>query len=79
MNKLSKLNDIMKEKIIGQSHAIDTILKCLLRSECNLNSINRPLASFLFYGASGTGKTEFHQRIKAYSTFQEIDSNTFYK
>jgi len=72
MNKLSKLNDIMKEKIIGQSHAIDTILKCLLRSECNLNSINRPLASFLFYGASGTGKTELAKLLAKHYNYNLI-------
>jgi ATP-dependent Clp protease ATP-binding subunit ClpA len=72
MNKLSKINDIMKEEIFGQDEAINTLLKSLLRSECNLNDSNRPIASFLFYGPSGTGKTELTKILAKYYNYNLI-------
>lgn len=55
---LLTLSTTLKEKIIGQSSAIDTIVHALKRARLDLQDSNRPLASFLFAGTTGVGKTE---------------------
>lgn len=49
----------LKEKIFGQTAIIDSVVNLLGRIKANFQHPNRPLASFLFLGPSGVGKTEF--------------------
>ena len=56
--KLLKLEFNLKEKIIGQDNAICVVADSIKRSRTGLNDPNRPLASFLFLGPTGVGKTE---------------------
>ena len=56
--KLLKLEIILKEKIIGQEKAINAVADSIKRSRTGLNDPNRPIASFLFLGPTGVGKTE---------------------
>lgn len=55
---LSSLAPKIKKKIIGQEHAVDIIVKTLIRSKLGLRSKKRPQGSFLFLGPTGVGKTE---------------------
>ena len=62
-DKLLKLESILKEKIIGQDKAISAVADSIKRSRTGLNDPNRPLASFLFLGPTGVGKTELSKEI----------------
>ena len=61
--KLLKLEETLKEKIIGQQKAIDAISDAIKRSRTGLNDPNKPIASFLFLGPTGVGKTELSKVI----------------
>ena len=56
--KLLILEKSLKEKIIGQDHAISVVADSIKRSRTGLNDPQRPIASFLFLGPTGVGKTE---------------------
>ena len=71
-DKLLKLELILKEKIIGQDMAISAVSDAIKRSRTGLNDPNRPLASFLFLGPTGVGKTEL-SKVTATTIF---DSNS---
>jgi ATP-dependent Clp protease ATP-binding subunit ClpC len=58
ITKLSSVADKIKKSIIGQSEAVDTVVKSLLRSKLGLRAKKRPLGNFLFLGPTGVGKTE---------------------
>ncbi len=61
--KLLRLEQILKEKIIGQGNAISAVSDSIKRSRTGLNDPNRPIASFLFLGPTGVGKTELSKVI----------------
>lgn len=56
--KLLKLEETMHQRVIGQDKAIDAVADALRRARAGLSSKNRPIASFLFFGPTGVGKTE---------------------
>jgi len=53
----------LKEQIIGQDEAIETISNAILRSRAGLTTPNRPLGSFIFVGPTGVGKTELAKKL----------------
>ena len=55
---LSHLEEIINSQVIGQEFASKKISEVLKRSRVGIKDPNRPLASFLFIGSSGVGKTE---------------------
>jgi ATP-dependent Clp protease ATP-binding subunit ClpC len=57
-SKIMKTEDYLKNNIIGQNHAIDVVINTLKRFTCGFSDKNRPVASFMFVGPTGTGKTE---------------------
>jgi len=57
-NKLLHLEDLLKTQIIGQDEAIAEISSAMRRSFLLLGTRSKPLASFLFLGPTGVGKTE---------------------
>ena len=66
--KLLNLENALHEKVIGQEDAISSIAKAIRRSRLGLQSIDRPIASFLFCGPTGVGKTEIVKTL-AYIMF----------
>ncbi len=56
--KMLSLKVKLEEKIVGQSEAIENIVKAIHRSRSGIGSKNRPLGTFLFLGPTGVGKTE---------------------
>lgn len=56
--QLEQLAQRLKTHIIGQDQVIDTVVATLQRSSLGLKGKNHPLASFLFVGPTGVGKTE---------------------
>lgn len=56
----------LKNNIIGQDEAVDSICSALLRSQAGLNDEDRPLGVFLFAGSSGVGKTHLASTLHRY-------------
>ena len=52
------LKSLMEEAIVGQSHALELIAKCIQTSRANLTDPKKPIGVFLLVGSSGVGKTE---------------------
>ena len=74
-DKLLKLESTLKEKIIGQNNAICAVADSIKRSRTGVNDPNRPLASFLFLGPTGVGKTEL-SKITSKTIFDSSSSIT---
>ncbi len=55
--KVLKMNEKLKESIIGQNDAIDTICRSIRRSKADIKDPKRPIGAFLFLGPTGVGKT----------------------
>lgn len=62
-NRIIKLKDNLKEKIIGQDNAIDSIISAIRRNRSGLRDPKRPIGSFLFLGSTGVGKTRLAKCI----------------
>lgn len=56
--RLSHLEDILKERVIGQDEAVDKLAKAIKRGRMGLKDPKRPIGSFIFLGPTGVGKTE---------------------
>ncbi len=61
--KLSTLEEDLKALVIGQDHAIAQVAKSIKRSYAGLNPEHKPIASFLFAGPTGVGKTELAKSL----------------
>ena len=61
--KLKELAENIKQKIIGQDSAIDTLVQSIKRSYAGLNQENQPIGSFLFIGPTGVGKTALSEEL----------------
>jgi ATP-dependent Clp protease ATP-binding subunit ClpB len=55
--KLLKMEKILSESVVGQPEAVKEVASAIRLSRAGLRNANRPIASFLFAGPSGTGKT----------------------
>lgn len=56
--KLEKMEDALRKRVIGQEEALLAISNAIRRNRAGLSEENRPLGSFLFLGPTGVGKTE---------------------
>jgi ATP-dependent Clp protease ATP-binding subunit ClpB len=68
--KLTHLEDELKQKVVGQDEALVKIAKAIRRSRAGLAEEGRPIGSFLFLGPTGVGKTETAKAL-AYSLFND--------
>lgn len=57
LQKVLKMEEILKEAIIGQEDAIKTVCRAIRRSRADIKDPNRPIGAFLFLGPTGVGKT----------------------
>lgn len=64
--RLFHMRERLKERIIGQDEAIDTIVSAIQRSRAGLKDPDRPIGSFLFFGPTGVGKTELAKCLAEY-------------
>lgn len=55
--KVLKMEEILKESIIGQEDAVKTVCRAIRRSKADIKDPNRPIGAFLFLGPTGVGKT----------------------
>ncbi len=58
IDRLMKLEEILKKRLKGQDQAVIEVSKALRRSRAGMSDENRPIASFIFLGPTGVGKTE---------------------
>jgi len=63
MEKLSRVEEILEERVIGQKEAIKAIASALRRARAGLSDEDRPLGSFMFLGPTGVGKTELAKSL----------------
>jgi ATP-dependent Clp protease ATP-binding subunit ClpB len=61
--KLARMEDMLKEKVVGQEHAIELVANAIKRSRAGISDPNRPIGSFLFLGPTGVGKTELSRAV----------------
>ena len=62
-DRLLKLEDHLRKRVVGQDNALSAIAKAVRRSRGGLQDPNRPLGSFLMLGPSGVGKTELAKAL----------------
>jgi len=61
--KLAKLEDVLRGRVIGQEEGISAVARALRRARAGLADTNRPLGSFMFLGPTGVGKTELARAL----------------
>jgi ATP-dependent Clp protease ATP-binding subunit ClpB len=61
--RLLKMEDRIKERLVGQDPAVETVAAAVRRGRAGLQDPNRPLGSFLFLGPTGVGKTELARSL----------------
>ncbi|HEY9817977.1 MAG TPA: ATP-dependent chaperone ClpB [Candidatus Obscuribacterales bacterium] len=66
MQKLLHLDDELHRRVIGQEEAVTAVADSIQRSRAGLSDPNRPIASFIFLGPTGVGKTELGKALAAY-------------
>ena len=71
--RLLKMEDSLHERLIGQHHAIVAVSKAIRRARVGLRNPDRPIASFIFAGPTGVGKTELTKALSEYM-FSSEDS-----
>ena len=71
VKKLARMEDVLKEDVVGQDHAVKLVADSIKRSRAGISDPSRPIGSFLFLGPTGVGKTELS---KALAQFMFDDS-----
>lgn len=61
--KLLHLEDLIHKRLIGQENAVATVSEAVRRGRIGLSNANRPIASFIFLGPTGVGKTELAKTL----------------
>lgn len=61
--KLINIENVLKERVVGQDQAIDLIASAIRRSRTGLSNPQRPIGTFLFVGPTGVGKTELAKSL----------------
>jgi ATP-dependent Clp protease ATP-binding subunit ClpB len=74
--KLLHLEDELHKRVIGQDEAIQAVSDAVRRSRAGLQDPNRPIASFIFLGTTGVGKTELAKALAEY-LFSDEKSKIF--
>ncbi|MBX9257686.1 ATP-dependent chaperone ClpB [Desmonostoc muscorum CCALA 125] len=64
--KLLHLEDELHHRVVGQEEAVTAVADAIQRSRAGLADPNRPIASFIFLGPTGVGKTELAKALAAY-------------
>ena len=71
--KLSTLEDDLRERVIGQDGAVNAVSRAIKRARANIKDPNRPIGSFIFVGPTGVGKTELSKALSEV-VFGDTDS-----
>jgi ATP-dependent Clp protease ATP-binding subunit ClpC len=71
--KLLRLEERLHEKVIGQDEAVESVADAVRMSRAGLSEGNRPIATFMFLGPTGVGKTELSKAL-AWTVFGDEDA-----
>lgn len=63
MAKLSRIEDVLSQRVVGQPAAIEAVSRALRRARAGLADEHKPLGSFMFLGPTGVGKTELARTL----------------
>lgn len=61
--KLLRLDDILRERVIGQDEAVKLVADAIIRARSGIRDPRRPIGSFIFLGPTGVGKTELAKTL----------------
>jgi len=61
--KLLKMEERLKSRVVGQDEAVDIISSCIRRSRSGLSDETKPMGSFIFMGPTGVGKTKLAKAL----------------
>lgn len=64
--KLLRMEEVLHQRVIGQTEAVDAVANAIRRSRAGLSDPNRPIGSFLFLGPTGVGKTELCKTLASF-------------
>ncbi|CAN0915904.1 Chaperone protein ClpC, chloroplastic [Linum grandiflorum] len=65
-DRLLKMEETLHKRVIGQDEAVEAISRAIRRARVGLKNPNRPIASFIFSGPTGVGKSELAKALAAY-------------
>ncbi|KAK6912913.1 Clp, repeat (R) domain [Dillenia turbinata] len=65
-DRLLKMEETLHKRVIGQDEAVKAISRAIRRARVGLKNPNRPIASFIFSGPTGVGKSELAKALAAY-------------
>ncbi|GMR20028.1 MAG: ATP-dependent chaperone ClpB [Gammaproteobacteria bacterium] len=65
-DKLLRMEDELRKRVVGQKEAISAVANAIRRSRAGLSDPNRPYGSFLFLGPTGVGKTELTKALASF-------------
>ena len=69
--KLLNMEETLHQRLIGQDEAVKAVSKAIRRARVGLKNPNRPIASFIFSGPTGVGKTELTKSLASYFGSEE--------
>jgi ATP-dependent Clp protease ATP-binding subunit ClpC len=64
--RLIKMEEVLHGRVIGQEEAVSAIARAIRRARVGLKNPNRPIASFIFAGPTGVGKSELAKTLASY-------------
>ncbi len=64
--KLLAMEDVVRERVVGQDEAVTAVANAIRRSRAGLSDPRRPIGSFLFLGPTGVGKTELTKALASF-------------
>ena len=74
-SQLMEMEALLSQSVIGQREAVECVSKAIRRAKAGLSDLKKPLASFLFLGPTGVGKTELSKTLSEF-LFQDKEAMT---
>ncbi|MBR1570628.1 MAG: ATP-dependent Clp protease ATP-binding subunit, partial [Bacteroidales bacterium] len=65
-NRILKMRKRLKDRIVGQDEAVETVVRAIQRNRAGLKDPHRPIGTFLFFGPTGVGKTQLARSLAEY-------------
>ena len=65
-NRLVKMRERLRQRIIGQDEAVEKVVRAIQRNRAGLKDPHRPIGTFLFFGPTGVGKTQLARSLAEY-------------